>query len=666
MKKVFFILLLLIPFPLFSIDFEQMTKDLELLATLQTQQKRFPNNFNFHYSTGYFLTPSARMATEGLVGFGFARFTPYSSYNIFAQPFSFLELSANWQTCHDQLFSYRNLSDREANFKLGLFNPCDDENLPFIALGIKNFTTKRWENAYCILTKYFGPVTEVSLGWSYHSYHLATKGFFGAFSLYPFLSSYSLLSPLTFSLEVDDCSNSSFPFNFGMQYNYQNLLQFSLACLEGKQASGSIAISYNWGHTEGIVRKIKDPPLYSSNRYSEFQILPTFFTQGLRVLSLSIKGESAFISIRNERWMREHKLRERLAYLLNNFPNQNIKQFVVVVYAKNLACHSYLFCKNWLEKYCQQEISTFEFNCLTTKKEPCYFPAKPFAWSYLPFWALSPRFETFLGKTKGKFEYDLGLKLFLEGDLPYRLFYEAAFTITTLSQKNHLYDCSFNSHLPIVATDYLRYHSQGSFSTDILYLQCANYVKRGIFTRLALGYFQVNYGGFAGELLWYPSEWNFALGVDGAIVKKRNYHGFGFQNHLAMQDNCSLTFIPYTILSQYFLDLYFDFPLVSLFAKISVGQFLARDKGLYFELSRIFPSGLRLTGWTTLTNAQNIGHAQKYFDQGIKIEIPLELFYQKSSRKVFNYGMATWLRNAGYRIDTGKNLFEIINRERRF
>ena len=70
-----------------------MVKDLELIAAIRAQQKRFPNNFNFLYSTGYFVTPSARMAPEGLIGFGYSNFSPYTSYNVFVQPFSFLELS---------------------------------------------------------------------------------------------------------------------------------------------------------------------------------------------------------------------------------------------------------------------------------------------------------------------------------------------------------------------------------------------------------------------------------------------------------------------------------------------------------------------------------------------------------------------------------------------
>lgn len=683
-------MLFLLPSILVGMNFDQMVEDLELIAAIRAQQKRFPNNFNFLYSTGYFVTPSARMAPEGLIGFGYSNFYPYSSYNVFVQPFSFLELTANWRIFNgveDELtkFGHGDLADREANFKIALLNPCDDENLPFIAFGVEDFMgTRRFANAYLVLTKYLGPYTELSLGWGYGCYHLGpTKGLFAAFSLYPFISSHSLISPLTFSVELDpkDYTNPkvephplgrtpSFPLNFGMQYNYMNLLQFSLGYLKGKGASGMAAISYNWGHTDGMLPKIKDPPLYciSNKNYVDCEILRIFFQQGLRVLSLSVKGETAFLSIRNERWVCEHKLRERLAYLLNAFPNKDVQRFIVVIYAKNIPCQSYLFCKSWLEKYCKNEMSTFEFNCLTTRKEPCTFSSKRFGWGYIPLWVLSPRFETFLGGAQGKFKYDLGVKFAIEGDLPYRLFYEAAFTLTTLSTvtcKSH-YDYYNPSHLPNVATDYIRYRTEGSFSTDILYLQWANSFPKGIFSRLALGYFQVNYAGVAGEMLWYPAQLNFALGVEGALLKKRTYHGLGFQSTLPILDNCTPSFIPYTILSQYFLDFYFDFPQVSLFAKISLGQFLARDKGLYFELSRIFPSGLRLTAWTTITNAQDIVHAHRYFNRGIKIEIPLELFYRKSSRRIYNYGMAAWLRDAGYRTDTGKSLFEIINRERRF
>ncbi len=59
-------------------------------------------------------------------------------------------------------------------------------------------------------------------------------------------------------------------------------------------------------------------------------------------------------------------------------------------------------------------------------------------------------------------------------------------------------------------------------------------------------------------------------------------------------------------------------------------------------------------------------HGDNYFDRGIALEIPFDLFFRRSSRRVWNSAMASWLRDAGYMTTTGIPLFETINRERRF
>ena len=99
--------------------------------------------------------------------------------------------------------------------------------------------------------------------------------------------------------------------------------------------------------------------------------------------------------------------------------------------------------------------------------------------------------------------------------------------------------------------------------------------------------------------------------------------------------------------------------------KISFGQFLAKDKGARLEITRYFKNGLRLTGWMTVTNANDFVNGTRYHNRGVAIEMPLDLFFRCSSRRVWNYGLAAWLRDAGAQADTGRSLHDLINRERR-
>jgi hypothetical protein len=228
------------------------------------------------------------------------------------------------------------------------------------------------------------------------------------------------------------------------------------------------------------------------------------------------------------------------------------------------------------------------------------------------------------------------------------------------------FDFFFPSQLPNVATDYVRYRQAYSLSWDRLYLQKSRNFGYGFFGRIAGGYFQVNYGGVAVETLWYPANSVFAIGLEGAVVKKRRYTGLGFQSELRHFEGSTPVFSPYTTLEQYFLDFYLDIPDLQVFTKVSVGQFLARDKGVRIELTRYFDNGIRLIGWITYTNAHDQIHEKNYYNRGVALEMPFDLFYKCSSRRLWNYAMAAWLRDAGYSIWTGRALFEALNKERRW
>ena len=276
---------------------------------------------------------------------------------------------------------------------------------------------------------------------------------------------------------------------------------------------------------------------------------------------------------------------------------------------------------------------------------------------------LSPRFESFVGTGKRKFKYDLGLKADFDGFLPLDTFYDLQFSYNVVPARHVGLDADMLTHLPIVLTDYVDYRRVRNFALDRLYLQKNWNMGGGWFGRLAGGYFQINYAGLGGEILLYPARAYFGMGL-GDTAAQRNFTGLGFQNKLREFKNGRFIFIPYTTLQQYFLSFYADIPQWRCGAKASVGGFLASDKGLRLEATRYFESGLRLTGWWTITNAYD--NVQLRFDNhGIAIELPLDLFFRCSSRRVWNYGTAAWFRDAGAFIPVGKSLFDIVNRERR-
>lgn len=685
-----------------------------LLYDLQVAQyfdqqlcKRFPETFNHILSTGYFTTPSSRMTEEGLLSFGYASVPPYDHWNGRFQLFSFLELSANYrifkgvEDIHLTKHGFGWYADRGANIKLALLNPEDSfYDMPGFAIGVEDFMgSKKFTNYYGVLTKVW-PVLglETSLGWGSGRYSCGpSRGFFGGASYFPFWDcDRTYIKGLGVAIEYDpiDYKNphkepspfgrsSRCPVNFGLKYKFKEFIDLSFSCIRGEAFAFAGALSYNIGLTEGLLTKLKDPPFYRApcdyeplgcyREESEMiqELAFVFDEQGFRLTKSWLLDNILWISLINETYRKEECVRKRIEAVLAALTPSNISCVVVIIETYGVPCQQYIYPRSLLLCHENRGMGQFEFDILTPRSNfdgiPC--DADLIFCRRLDPWRgrISPRFETFLGNSKGKFKYDLGLKATLDGFLPYNIYYELECSYTLRSTINDVsdFDIFSPSQLPNVLTDYVNYRKQRTFSTDRAYIQKNWNLSHGFFSKLALGYFQVNYAGAEGEFLWYPVDRNYGIGVEGAILKKRRYNGLWFQSKLRKLDGITPTYVPYTFLSQYFLNFYFDIPDWSLAGKIGAGGFLAYDHGFRLEVTRYFDSGLRITGWTTLTNAGDKIHGENYYNRGIAVELPLDIFFRCSSRRVWNYGMAAWLRDAGATIPIGKSLFDIINQERR-
>ncbi len=690
---------------------EEMLSALEITAYWDRKvYERFPVTYNHLLSCGYFTTHSARMSEEGEIGFGVAHVPPYLVWNGRIQPFCHLELSANYRIFHgfkDPALGHQgfgDFADRGANFKWALVTPEESGyRFPGIAFGIDDFMgTKRFLTYYVVGTQVFRDYgVELSFGWGAESYTRGpTRGFFGAVNWFPFWPCDNRwLRGLALTAEIDPTNYKRDPhphrprsrtvFNGGIKYTYGNLLELSASYVRGEVFAAAGTIHYNWGKTQGLLAKVKDPLPYAApidreplgcTRPSELMIQELYFAfkeQGFQLTDARLQPRedgryNLWLTLFNACYRQEHVARKRIQQILAALAPSNMDDIIVTIESYALPCQSYLYPRELLVSYACQAIGPFEFDLLTPRREALFAPpdARPIFHRSCDLWRfkLSPRVETFLGNAKGKVKYDTGLKAAVDGFLPFDWYYDFQVSVTAFSSANRITDFDFfhPSQLPNVATDYIRYRQSGLFTWDKLYAQKSDNWGPGLYSRFAAGYFQVNYGGIAAETLWYPAHACFAIGLEGAVVKKREYSGLGFQSKLRHFEGHRPVYRRYSTLQQAFLNLYLDFPNLCFFTKLSLGRFLARDNGLRVEATRYFNNGLRLTGWMTFTDAFDVMHGEKYYDRGIAIEVPFDFFFQRSSRRVWNYVMAAWLRDAGYTTTTGVSLFETINRERRW
>ena len=316
-------------------------------------------------------------------------------------------------------------------------------------------------------------------------------------------------------------------------------------------------------------------------------------------------------------------------------------------------------------------ISDFELETLSPDErgpaQPGEYDGAQIFQRHKPIWSFTirPRLLTFFGSTSGKFKYNISAVASPEGYLFNQVYYkfQVSYAIKTSMQGLGGPDRANPSRLLIVRTDSLKYFHTNTFSMEQAFMQRSWNFGKGFSYRLALGYFEPAYGGGATELLYYPVNSNWAVGLEFAAVLKRHYQGIKFRNNTLQLRNGHYVKVPFVGI-QYFLDIYYDFKPLNMDLLVSAGQFLAKDKGARVDVGRYFKSGMRFSLWCTFTNGHDKVNGHTYFDKGFSFMIPLDMFLKQSSRNYIGYAMAAWLRDVGARAATGKQLYWTLEEER--
>lgn len=708
MRKIFFVIFL----SFFAIgsaedDGYSLFNDLALVHKIDKEiSDTLPFYYNFSLMGGYYNMPSARMAPEGTLGVGGGRVPPYNIYGVNFQMFNRIELAGNYRVfsgIEDAVLGKHGFGDeaeRSANIKIGVLAKEDGfRTLPYIAFGAEDFIgTKRFTSKYVVATKeWLDWNLETTLGWGKGR----IKGWFGGVAWSPFRHLPSgMINGLSFLAEWDAINykkhQHEHPWgrkvksrvNVGLSYLIYNTLQVSLSTVRGDKLAGSATLRYPLGTSKGIFPKIDDPKVYKSPVDTEplgvtrpkeefsHELAYALGEQGLELYSVFLsyneqKEKELWIKVINNRYREETTVRSRLQHVLAALMPSDIVATTVVVEADGIPCQSYVYRTQDLNLYRMGKISGFELETLAPMREAISRPSdydaarlfhrRKSIWSFTFF----PRLLSYFGSASGKFKYTIGMVAFPEGYLFDDIYYKFQVSYAINSSMTHVgfRDLLNPSKLVVVRTDSIKYFHTNTVSIEQGYLQKSWTLGKGWFARLAGGYFESAYGGLSTELLYYPIKGNWAIGLEGASVLKRRYQGLAFTRKALKEKDGRIAHVPFVGI-QYFLDFYYHFKPLSLDFKVTVGQFLAKDKGVRTEVIRYFKSGARFSLWCTVTNAHDIVNGKNYFDKGFSFSVPLDMFMKKSSRNYISYAMSAWLRDNGAIAESGRKLYGTIREER--
>ncbi len=199
------------------------------------------------------------------------------------------------------------------------------------------------------------------------------------------------------------------------------------------------------------------------------------------------------------------------------------------------------------------------------------------------------------------------------------------------------------SYMPQVRTHIAEYLKTSKFTIESLNISKTERLGTNWYAAAYAGYFEMMFGGVGGEVLYRRPGSTWAVGLDVNQVRQRSF----------AQD---FSYLDYKINTGH-LTGYWMTPFEGVHTSLSVGQYLAGDKGATLSVSKVFRNGSSLMAYATKTNVPAAVFGEGSFDKGIAWTIPFDAFLTSSSRYSAGWSWKPLLRDGGARVSRPVNLF---------
>lgn len=193
------------------------------------------------------------------------------------------------------------------------------------------------------------------------------------------------------------------------------------------------------------------------------------------------------------------------------------------------------------------------------------------------------------------------------------------------------------SQLPRVRTYMREYMTESRLTMPRLYLSRTARLATNWSAAAYGGYLEEMFAGVGGEILYRQPGSRWAAGVDINQVQQRE-----FSQHWSLRDYKAPTG---------HARLYWQTPWQDIHMALSVGQYLAKDRGATLALSRKFANGVTMGAFATKTNVSATQFGEGSFNKGVFWTIPFDAFMTSSSRQVASFNWVPLTRDGGAMLD---------------
>ncbi|NIZ15502.1 YjbH domain-containing protein [Phaeobacter sp. HF9A] len=656
-------------------------------------------SLNFYGNPGLLDMPSAEMMPDAQFAPSVSSFGGITRMNLQVQALPAVSIAFRYTQIQDRnLFGFGDFYDRNFDVRFRLWK--EGTYRPAVTVGLQDFAgTGIFSGEYVVATKTLSPKSlpgqfklTAGLGWGRlaSSGAITTQGSRPGFTpgdtggklgfdrwfrgdIAPFAGIEWTNGP--WGLKAEYSSDGYYQetelsnvferrsrFNFGAEYQASRQLRLGAYYLYGSELGVSAQIQLNPRHPVTRMQVAAPTPVVPRSSWAQDEALWTqawagshsaqikvrdllaeaLKQDGLILESVTLKGTSAEVRIRNTKYHSETLPIGRAARVMSRVLPPSVESFRIVPTAGGLGLSAVEIRRSDLEAL-EHAPQAADAIWAVAAVEDAGRPAKDalaseqlypaFAYSFTPYTAPS------------YFDPSVPLRLDVGVDLKASYSpapgWKVAGAIRQRIWGNVGDGRPGSSKLPQVRTDAREYAQYGT-TLNQLYVERRWKPGHNLYARATLGYFESMYGGISGELLWKPVNSNLGLGAELNYVRQRDF-------------NQQLGFRDYDILTGH-ASAYLELP-KNYLAQVDAGRYLAGDIGATFSLTRTFNNGWRLGGFFTLTDVSAKDFGEGSFDKGIRLTIPLGWLLGKPSRNAYGLTIRPVQRDGGQRVSVPGRLY---------
>lgn len=677
--------------------------------TQASQARDLPAISNDWGVVGLMQTPTARMSKAGTLALNFSRQQPYSTLNLRLQPVDWLEVAFGYMSISDRPYGPVELSgdqswkDKSAHLKLRLWQ--ESAWVPEVALGWRDFLgTGAFSGEYVVASKRFGRLdVSAGLGFGYvggrgdvrnplgilsdrfdtrpgrdafsrtggefngRSYFRGPAAFFGGVQYHLPWDKWVIKA------EIDGNDYEREPsgkplrqrsaLNVGVVYRHAPWLDVTLGVERGNQAT--LAISAHAQLDELTMPKFLDarPVPVSPRRPVAAAPIDTTVrdlqTQtGLTVSSIERRDRSWSVVVADPQMGYERPVVDKVAAVVHRDAPADIDRIELRFDQHGTQVAQAVVDRDaWVRQQTELLPPGARREAVSTEAVPSPGSASPGDAAVL-YQDEPPRlshgvglsYRQSLGGPDAFLLYQLSADLSATLRLRDDTWIDGRLRLALLDNYDR-FSYTAPSNLPRVRTYIREYLTTRNATLPNLQLshlgQFGQHTGGDHFYLAYGGLLETMFAGVGGEYLYRPVGSRWSVGADLNRVRQRD-----FEQDFGLRD--------YEVTTGH-LTAYWDTGWHDLVAKLSVGQYLAGDRGATLDVSRVFGNGVAMGAYATKTNVSAERFGEGSFDKGIYVTIPFDAMLPKSGPSSASIVYAPLLRDGGARLNRRFTLFDLTS-----